>query len=318
MIHLAVPLLLAIYVFALAHSFFALLRQGQSKNLVPAAALLFTQFLWFTLPALLSFLAPGRYPGQQAALAFVFIAVGHCVQYLWISAYVDRALQGNDGDAGKSGAQVPFLLRATLLGAALWVVPALLFSPGAFGHLPFEAGLGLLIAAAVNLHHFALDGMIWRLREPRIGRLLTGELKREPPTLKRMQRGQNASPLFTTCALLMVGGLSAFTWLAATWEREVGYRRAYAEKDLARLQRASQNLATLGRDGPQIHVALAKLKAQKGQTQEAILEYRRSLELFPTAAAWMGLGRIYQSRGDFTAAESAYLAAQELKTDRDD
>ena len=58
------------------------------------------------------------------------------------------------------------------VGAALWILPALLFAPGALGDLPYDAGLLVMIAAAVNVHHFILDGAIWKLRDGRIARIL--------------------------------------------------------------------------------------------------------------------------------------------------
>ena len=71
--------------------------------------------------------------------------------------------------------------RVLLAGAAIWVLPALAFAPGALGRVPFEAGLGLLVAAAVNLHHFVLDGAIWKLRDPRVGRGPGGRRPRDHP-----------------------------------------------------------------------------------------------------------------------------------------
>ena len=49
---------------------------------------------------------------------------------------------------------------------------SLRLGPVALGALPFDMGLGLLTAAVVNLHHFVLDGAIWKLRDGRIARVL--------------------------------------------------------------------------------------------------------------------------------------------------
>lgn len=279
LVHVLTPLLALIYVVTLGVSLRLLLRKSRPRDLAPIAALLFSQCCWFSLPALVSLLAPGRYPGRQVALAFIWIALGHCVQYLWISSYHHRAAVGTGGP----GTALRYLAWATLLGASLWVVPAVVFAPGALGRVPFDAGLGLLIAAAVNLHHFALDARIWRLRDPRTSALLiTGHAPLTPRLRARPARSR--PPTLATTALITVGGLSVFAWIAAAWEREVGYRRAYAARDVDRLTCASERLAALGRDGPQIHVALGRLHQARGDLASAATAYRTALALDPTHA----------------------------------
>ena len=58
-----------------------------------------------------------------------------------------------------------------LAGAAIWTAPVLLLAPGVFGRVPYDLGLSALVAAAVNLHHFVLDGAIWKLRDGRVARI---------------------------------------------------------------------------------------------------------------------------------------------------
>lgn len=308
------------YLTALALALRSFVRQRRLAALAPVLGVLVSQALWFSLPAMVSLLLPGRYPGQQLALAFVWIAIGHSVQYLWISTYYHRAARAGQPTTAGTGADFGgpgFLLRALLLGALLWVAPALLFAPGALGRLPFDAGLGLLIAAAVNLHHFALDGMIWRLRDPRVGAVLAGSTAPESSPDRIARRQRRGQPLLVTCALITCGGCSVAAWVVAAWESEVGHRRAYAARDLPRLELASQRLKALGRDGPQIHRRLARLEAQAGNPEAAIRELHRSLELVPTRAVWMDLGRAYQARGELAAAEAAYREALSFDTDTD-
>lgn len=295
-VRIAAPALLLIHALVLGLAVRGLLRRSQAGALVPVLALLGSQLVWFTLPAVGILLARDHYPASHVALAFIWIAVGHCVQYLWISAYYHRQAQ-------PAAEVASYLGQVTLLGAALWVLPALLFAPGSLGRVPFDAGLGLLIAAAVNLHHFGLDGMIWKLRDPRVGALLISG-KRQVPA----ERG--GPSLLAASALITVGGLSVFSWIAVTWEKEVGHHRAFAAGDVARLELASTRLAALGRDSAQIHTALGTLHARQGRPAAAAIEFERSLRLLPTAAAWRGLGRAHQARGDFAAAEAAYRSAE--------
>ena len=293
-------------------------RTSRWRALLPAALLVLTQALWFALPALGDQLAPAGYSaGTAAARAFIWIAIAHSVQYLWVSRYYARTA-AEAGQAPRAGGAF-YYLQVVLAGAAIWTVPALLFAPDALGRVPFEMGLGLLVAAAVNLHHFIIDGAIWKLRDARVGQVLiaggganTGAV---PSTVPSPARRAGPPPL---AALLLgtVGALSALSWAWATWEKEVGQRRAYAAGDLARLERAASRLALLGRDGPQIHVALGRLKARRGLTQAALVEYQQSLALAPTAAAWIGIGRLREGQEDWHGALTAYQAA--LTADSDD
>ncbi len=296
---LCVLLLLLVYAAALGGALQAMLRGASPRALGPALALLGTQAAWTLLPVAGSFAAPGGLPGGWAALAFIWIAVGHCVQYLWITLYHARA-----AGTGR-GASLGFLGRAALLGAALWTLPALLF--GALpGGVPFDLGLGLLIAAAVNLHHFVLDGAIWKLRDPRVAGVLLGA---PAPPAARPRAGP---PSPGTCALGLIGGLSIACWVTATWEREIGYRRAYAAGDAARVGRAARLLRVLGQDGPHVHAALGRLLLRRGEAEAALAEFRRSLALQPTAAAWAGVARLHELRGEWAAARDACLAALAL------
>src|SRR5690606_3712459 len=120
----------------------ALLRRARLAHVAPVLVLLATQALWFSIPAVVRQwgvlqgvdpLATGN-----AAYAFVWIAVGHAVQYLWITAYYARS-------TGRAPSLVRFYGRSLLAGIAIWTIPALLFAPGWLGRLPYDAGLGMLV-----------------------------------------------------------------------------------------------------------------------------------------------------------------------------
>ena len=70
-----------------------------------------------------------------------------------------------------------YLAKTAAAGFAIWTVLALVFAPGILGSLPHEAGLAVLIAAVVNLHHFVLDGVVWKLRDSHVARVLLREVK---------------------------------------------------------------------------------------------------------------------------------------------
>jgi len=106
-----------------------------------------------------------------------------------------------------------------------------------------------------------------------------------------------------------LGLCAAVFWLVAAWEKEMGQRRAFAARDIPRLEAAADRLALVGRDGPRIHVLLGRAYAEKGEVDKAKRAFERSLELAPNPAAWVGLGTLYEAKKDLDAAKDAYNAA---------
>jgi hypothetical protein len=175
------PLLTAVaaaYAASLCAAGAGLLRGGTPRDVAPATAVVLSQSLWFAIPALARlagvFQETGPLSPGMAAYAFMWVGVAHSVQYLWVTSYF--AARSSGAPATPRGGAGPFLLRYTgkvlAAGAALWVIPALVFAPGALGTLPFDAGLAVMISAAINIHHFSIDGVIWKLRDGRISRVL--------------------------------------------------------------------------------------------------------------------------------------------------
>jgi hypothetical protein len=115
----------------------------------PTYAVLSAQIAWFTI---------GLY---QPLFNILLVPMFHGLQYLGLTSWHASREPG----AGGPGRFARYLLVVLLLG--------LVVNPGLF--MIFrgsDAGRALLSAAAVtsfvNLHHFLLDGRIWRLRERRV------------------------------------------------------------------------------------------------------------------------------------------------------
>jgi hypothetical protein len=263
--------------------------------LAPAALLCVTQALWFSLPV-----AARRWhwlPGVDALRAdhsgwyFFWIAIGHSVQYLWITAWYARAA----GGARRSGG---FVAKALLAGSALWAMPALLFAPDLLGGPPYEAGLGVMIAAAVNLHHFILDGAIWKLRDGRVARVL----------LRPAEGGARGAPAgrrVLARALLALGVLGLCAIVLAHFGRQ-GAAAALDAGDLARAGRRLDRLAWVGHDSASLRLRLGSERAARGELEEAHRALSRSLELRVGEATLLALADVEERRGDGTAALGLY------------
>ena len=234
---------------------------------------------------------------------FVWIATAHAVQYLWVTSYFART-------SGSDARLLPYLGKAALAGYAIWTVPALIFAPGLLGRLPYESGLALLVAAMVNLHHFILDGAIWKLRDGRIARVLL-----------RSQADGESTPVQTPrrrwipALVWGSGALSVLVAVGACYEGEVGRRSALADRDMNRVQVAAKRLAWLGRDGPTIHQEIGRAHAEQHQEAAASHEFERSLDIYPTTGAWLDLARMQESAGDLEQAIHSFDRALELDSE---
>ncbi len=286
----------------------ALLRQaGSWRDIFPTLALMILQALWFSLPVLARATALGMELEplgiRYAEYTFYWIAFGHFTQYLWVTLYYARS-------AGTDRRALPYLAKALLVGSAIWGIPLALFAPEVLGVRAFDAGLGVLIASAVNIHHFILDGAIWKLRDGRIARILLrgqdalGDLAETRPSFARVK----LMPF-----VLAAGLASTLGNIIGTWEIEFGFRRAALASDVNRLKTAAKRLQWVGRDQPGLHTQIAMFDARAGRLDDAILEVERSIELQETTQAWNLLGNFYTRKGDMEAARHAYEKARELK-----
>ena len=307
---LLIPVLALGYGVSLLGAASGLLRAGRPGDIAPAAVLAFTQGLWFSLPVLLRYLqlvdSASFFANVFTPYGFVWIAVAHSVQYLWVTSYYART-------SGSTPRLLPYLGKAALAGYAVWMVPALLFAPNLLGGLvgspPYDSGLALLGAAVVNLHHFVLDGAIWKLRDGRIARVLVRSQRSEPVPSGAPGRRWPAALAWGA------GVLSVAVALFAFYEGTFGHERALAEHDVPRARVAARRLAWIGRDGPTIHREIGRMLVQNGATAAARQAYQRSLELYPTAGAWLELANLEEGAGDFEAALRGWNAAIDLDPD---
>ncbi len=292
---------LVAYLGCVAGAFLRLKRGASWRDLGPSALLVATQSLWFVVPAAVRLWGAGRgvFPlsNQHYLYAFMWVAVGHAVQYLWITSYYARR-------EGRLGRKSAYFAKCVLAGAAIWHVPALLFAPGVFGSVAYSDGLRLLIAAVVNLHHFVLDGAIWKLRDGSVASKLLRTPGQAPAPIDAPARLGWRRP-----ALWAAGALGVALAVMGTWEREFGVRQAAERGDVIRLQRAARRLAWIGQDEAAVHRTLGEIELRRGRVELAIREFDKSLALKRHPKVYFQKGNLYARQRDWGAAAEAFEAA---------
>jgi hypothetical protein len=293
---LAAPLSVA-YLGALAFVGLRLGRQASFRVLLPAGLLAVSQLLWFSLPYALHLLgaAPQLDPlsWKFRNHYFTWIAAAHFIQYLWVTAYYAR-------QSGGSG-HTRFYAKALLAGAAPWTLPFLVLGPQALGSLSADAGLAMLVAAAVNIHHFVLDGAIWKLRG-RIAEVLIRSGSDVAETAGPVRRIGLRHALWAACALALVVN-------AAKLVDEDIFERSLKSRDLRAARAASERLARAGFDRGSMRFALGQALLGAGRPGEARYQLLQSLALAPTAGAHLALGRSYERDRLWARAAASYEAA---------
>lgn len=155
-------------VFFLAASGWALASLGRRASwraLLPSATLVTTQLLWFLLPALIELISGREVP--QTRYSSGILAVLHSTQYLWITSYYQKKEARAEGNPAWS---FPHYLLTLVAGGIALFVPGPWIVSRVF-HADFASSF-LTFTALVNLHHFILDGAIWKLRDSRIASFL--------------------------------------------------------------------------------------------------------------------------------------------------
>jgi cytochrome c-type biogenesis protein CcmH/NrfG len=289
-----VPLTAIAYAISLVGSAVLLLRNAPLRALGPAACLVLTQSLWFALPAAMPVIA--QQPLHGLAFTVVWISAAHGLQYLWINYYYARG-------AESSLRLSPYWLRALLAGSAVTIFPSILFAPGLLGSVPWDYGLAILLISVVNIHHFVLDGAIWKLRDGKVARFLLGSAAAG----KAGAEGEEIRGVWFRPAMAMLGVVSLSVAVIDGWEREITVNQSGG--DITRMMGAANRLAWIGRDSPMLRSMIAQNMAAEGQMNDSIDQYEKSLALFPTGAAWAGLGLVQAGQGRWEEASVAFVSA---------
>jgi len=280
------------YLLCLGGALVLLWRQAGIAKLFPVIALSLCQALWFAVPAWNDVMANGI--GRGLALAAIWISAAHSLQYLWISRYFDKQRRSERGRA--SG--LAYLTKTLLVGNAVFVVPGIVFAGNLLGSRSWNEGLGLLTFAVVNVHHFMLDGAIWKLRDGTIARALLRNVV-EPDSPGPNVRTGRYKPL--VIALWMLG--------LACLAVEVGdlvQRRAERAGATALASAVLDGLAIVGRDQEGARIRLGRAALRRHSFQQARHEFEMSVASRPSVAGYAGIGRAMEGLGELLEAAKAY------------
>jgi Tfp pilus assembly protein PilF len=234
---------------------------------------------------------------ETLVFSAIWVNAAHSLQYLWVTAYYARSSQSKDPAQR-------FLLKALVAGTAVATLPGLVMAPNVLGSAPWDAGLAATFFAVVNLHHFILDGAIWKLRDGRVARILLRGAAPLAPSAPTPPRGRR----WLRTLVWTVAALSLLVPVAEIYGRHA-LGSAKRPEDT---QRPTQILKWVGRETTQMHYWIGASYLRERKHDKAISHFLRSIELFPTARVWTALGGEYRILGQWGRARAAFEAAVEL------
>ncbi|MGD9764331.1 MAG: tetratricopeptide repeat protein [Candidatus Binatia bacterium] len=257
------------------------------RAIVPCTVMLISQALWFVTPWLAQVVtnrsvSPVYY--STGVLAFF-----HCAQYLWITSYVARCERGAHNWRPWRYAGVIALGGIALFTAGPWLASTAL-------GFDFRESV-LIIVAVVNVHHFILDGAMWKLRDPRLAAVLLdrGAGPGAPPAPARAMP-RRAAGWVAAAALVALAATNAF------YDVITGGEAGTAHLELA---------ARLNPGDSRIPVRRAEILAAAGQPDEALRALGDVAEPRPANAAAQRLyGTLLVATGRFADARDHYRALE--------
>ncbi len=275
------------------------------RKLIPSLTLFSSQFLWFLLPAVISLIKGLDIP--QSRYSSGVLAVMHSAQYLWITSYYARR-EASEAPGKTARNWRPFAYFGVLVvgGIALFV-PGPWMASRIFHH-DFASSF-LIFTALVNIHHFILDGAIWKLRDGRIASLLLNSRD------KISDAASEAGGYFVVVGRWLAGSTAgarrlrvSAVLLLLVWGTvdQARYYLSLRNDDVHDLQRA----AALDSFDSSLQMRLARKEMEEGQPQQAEEAWKRALEANPAdPEARQGLLRLLidQNRFDeaYTLTESS-------------
>ena len=254
-----------------------LAKQTGWRPLLPSLTLFSSQFLWFLLPAAISLIKHLDIP--QSRYSNGVLAVMHSAQYLWITSYYARREALSAGEKTQRNWRPLAYFAVLVAGGIALFIPGPWLASRAF-HYDLTTSF-LIFGALVNIHHFILDGAIWKLRDGRIASLLLNSKEKaekaitnaggsvvssvrwlagDTPTARRLQ--------ISAAVLLLIWGTVD----------QVHHYLALRSEDMTSLHRA----AVLDAFDSQLQMRLARKEMENGNSQEAESAWRRAMQTSPS------------------------------------
>lgn len=252
-----------------------LVRVSGVSAMVAPLTLLLTQFLWFVLPTFIELHSTYQIP--QTRYSSGILAILHSAQYIWITSYYQRReARAQKGSAWRLGAYFATLVAG---GIALfipgpWIVSYLC-------HYDFTTSF-LIFTALVNIHHFILDGAMWKLRDTKVSSLLLERGKASAPAELGGAR-QARRPLFAAKALASPAFRISVATLLFLWGGmdQVHFALGTDENSIASMQRA----AAMNPYDSLLEARIASAEAKSGQRDDAVAALERAVAIDPQNGA---------------------------------
>jgi tetratricopeptide (TPR) repeat protein len=257
-----------------------LARQTGLRPLLPSITLFSSQCLWFLLPAAISLVKGFEIP--QTRYSSGVLAVMHSAQYLWITSYyARREASGDASQAGRSWRPLAYFLVLIVGGITLFVPGPWLASR--LAHRDFSASF-LIFTALVNIHHFILDGAIWKLRDGRIAALLLNSRERVESAMAgaggRLASAWRCVTGSSVAAVRLRVSAAALLLIWGTVDQARHYLALHSD-DLNDLRRAAE----MNSFDSQLQARLGRKQLEEGNPQEAEAAWNRAIAANPADPA---------------------------------
>jgi hypothetical protein len=268
-----------------------LIRQAGWKPMLASLTLYTTQFLWAVLPTVLRFVE--RFGVPQVSYSIAILAAMHCAQYLWITQPYAR----QEAKAESKSWHWQSYFVVLVIGGIALLIPGPWIASYALGR---DFALSVLIfTAVVNIHHFIVDGAIWKLRDTRNRSLLTTTEAggTETPVgrwWKPVWRPARIAGIAAIALLLMIAGIDQVRYYAGSGANDASnlalaatlnphdsilqmrLARAYDKTgDRADMEHAIRESIKANPDNLEGQNALARLLIETGRYPEAYAHYKQ-------------------------------------------
>jgi tetratricopeptide (TPR) repeat protein len=292
---------LAVFLVAGVWAMLTVTRRSPWRSLVAPVTLYVTQGLWFVAPTAISWVTAVAIP--QTRYSAGVLALMHSAQYLWITQYFAKREQGAAWRAGR------YWLAVIAGGAALFLPIPWLASYAA--HMDFTASM-LVVTAIVNIHHFMIDGVVWKLRDTRVAKTLTPTSLAAPASSRQAgpaPLAASSQPASTKLAQQAKSGLAAAAVLALAALAAIDqwrYRLVLNADDASSLQAA----VALNPFDESAQARLLTALIESGRSEDARAHLERAMARRPDDLdAFVNAGVLARREGRTADAERYWRAA---------